>query len=218
MSNKVCQLSMDELVDHPDNANQMSKANFTRLLGNIERSGRYEPIVVRPHPQQQGKFQIINGHHRRRALAKLGYEKADAVVWNVDDEETDILLSTLNRLTGRDILDKKIKILKRLSARRQATDLSKILPQKAKQIERLTNLKGPTLPARQQSETMATAMVFFVSSQDKALVSKALESAADEHADTKAAANASGLVEMARHYLKNIHNDEESSDLPDNAG
>ena len=102
MTNLVQRVAMDKLEAHPDNPNQQSKANFCKLIRNVERTGRYEPILVRPHPEKENHFQIINGHHRRRALEKLGYEEADCIVWDVDDEQTDILLATVNRLCGTD--------------------------------------------------------------------------------------------------------------------
>ena len=48
-----------------------------------------EPLVVRRHPHERGRFQIIHGHHRFEALRTLGRAKAQAIVWNVDDEQTD---------------------------------------------------------------------------------------------------------------------------------
>ena len=100
MTNSIHSIALDKLDFHPDNPNKQSKVNFAKLVCNIERTGRYEPFVVRPSPKKTGCFQIINGHHRYHALAKLGYEAADAIVWDVDDEQTDILLATLNRLGG----------------------------------------------------------------------------------------------------------------------
>ncbi|MHC4891065.1 MAG: ParB N-terminal domain-containing protein, partial [Planctomycetota bacterium] len=143
MTNSIQSIALNKLVTHPDNPNQQSRVNFAKLVRNIERSGRYEPLTVRPCPEKAGYFQIINGHHRCHALAKLGYKSADCIVWDIDDEETDILLATLNRLCGSDELAKKLKLLERLNKRIETGRLAKLLPQTAKQIERLTNLKMP---------------------------------------------------------------------------
>jgi ParB-like chromosome segregation protein Spo0J len=48
--NRVSRIAIDKLVAHPDNPNRMSKTNFAKLVRNIERTGRYEPLVVRPCP------------------------------------------------------------------------------------------------------------------------------------------------------------------------
>lgn len=128
MNETLKTINLAKLVPHPDNPNRMSKADFARLVRNIEKTGLYEPLVVRPHPEETDAFQIINGHHRYQALKNLGHETAQAVVWNVTDEETDVLLTTLNRLAGRDILAKKLALLKRLQRNTSAAELAKRLP------------------------------------------------------------------------------------------
>ena len=87
MTNSIHSIALDKLVGHPGNPNIMSSDKFGKLVRNIERTGRYEPLVVRPHPAKAGFFEIINGHHRSKALAKLGRERADCVVWDVDDAQ-----------------------------------------------------------------------------------------------------------------------------------
>jgi ParB family chromosome partitioning protein len=134
-------IAINKLIAHPDNPNVMSGEKFRKLVRNIERTGLYEPIIVRPHPQNQDKFQIINGHHRVKALEKLGKKEANCLVWNVDDRQTAILLTTLNRLSGADDPAKKIELLRKLKERFDTAELAKLLPDTAKQIEQLTNLK-----------------------------------------------------------------------------
>ena len=134
-------IAINKLIAHPDNPNVMSGDKFRKLVRNIKRSGLYEPLIVRPHPQIEGKFQIINGHHRVQALEKLGKKEANCLVWNVDDKQTSILLTTLNRLSGADDPAKKIELLRKLKERFDTTELAKLLPDSRKQIEQLTNLK-----------------------------------------------------------------------------
>src|SRR4030042_2854997 len=107
MENEIHKIELAQLDFHPDNPNRQSKVNFARLVRNIERTGRYEPLLVRPCPNKKNRFQLINGEHRCRALAKLGFKTADCIVWDVDDEQTDILLATLNRLRRAGQLFKK---------------------------------------------------------------------------------------------------------------
>ena len=218
MINKIESIAIDKLVAHPDNPNRMSKANFAKLVRHIERTGRYEPLIVRPCPDVPGSFQIINGHHRARALAQLGYETAEAVVWDIDDAQTNILLATLNRLGGSDILAKKLALLKKLTHQIQAKELAKLLPQTAKQIERLTHLKLPSAPA--EPKPFATPCVFFLNDEQLADIEDALflaclapapvtgatsaTSAAAKRAtgsSSKAAKRATGLTKIARFFL-----------------
>ena len=203
MINKIQTIVLEKLLGHPANPNRMSKVNFRKLVRNIERSGRYEPIVVRPHPQKENCFEIINGHHRCRALAKLGYTKADCVVWDIDDEQTEILLATLNRLCGSDEVDKKIALLRRLNKKMQTTELAKLLPLRKKQLQRLTNLKLPPIPAKTNSLCFANPMVFFLSDEQKRVVEEALKvSGKDGKEGTAAGKRGAGLAEIAQFYIE----------------
>lgn len=202
MANKIQTIKLKKLIAHPENANRMSKTDFNKLVRNIERTGRYEPIVVRPHPQRAGDFQIINGHHRCKALQKLGYESSDCVIWKVGDEETRLLLATLNRLQGKDKLDKKVALLRHLKERMEPKQLSRLLPQTAKQIERLTLLKRPRkLP--KQVQDFARPMVFFLDAGQRETVTKALSmSDVDGGIRTAAAKRSAALAGVCRDYIE----------------
>jgi len=205
MNNEIQSIIIDRLVPHPDNPNRMSKANFTKLIRNIKLSGRYEPLVVRPCPDKPDYFQIINGHHRWQALVQLGYEQVDTVVWEIDDQQTDVLLATLNRLAGSDVLDRKIALLARLNDNMQSRELAKLLPMNAKQIERLTNLKDSLQRASRiehRELSFANPLVFFVNDKQQKVIESALSFAGQaKELKTKAATNAAALTEIAEVYL-----------------
>jgi len=216
---KIKQIALSKLFAHPDNPNVMSDTTFRKLVRNIERTGLYEPIVVRPHPKEKDHFEIINGHHRVKALEQLGHKEADCVVWDVDDEQTAILLTTLNRLAGSDTPAKKIELLKTLTERMGTAQLAKLLPQTAKQIERLTNLKLTVTPLKAQAEQFAIPLVFFVTKQQQGVIENAIEAAAfspstmlgtgkqctaDRTQMTKAQRRAGAITEMAEQYLREV--------------
>jgi ParB-like chromosome segregation protein Spo0J len=202
MTNSVQSIALDKLVAHPDNPNQQSRVNFSKLVRNIEQTGRYEPITVRPHPQRKGCFQIINGYHRCHALTKLGHKTADCIVWDIDDKQTDILLATLNRLGGSDNLDKKIGLLKHLNKRMESAELAKFLPATAKQIERLVNLKRPRQPANINPQSFANPMVFFVNDAQQETIENALSLAQESGSEkTKALRRAAALAHIAGEFL-----------------
>ena len=205
MTNSIQSIALDKLDTHPDNPNQQSRINFTKLVRNIEQTGRYEPLIVRPCPEKPDCFQIINGLHRCHALARLGYKAADCIVWDVDDEQTDILLATLNRLGGSDELSKKLALLKRLNRRTESAELAKLLPQTAKQIERLTNLKIPSAPAKMTTMCLANPMVFFVNDAQQQIIENAISLVEEpESKMTKAARKAAALVHIAQYFLYNV--------------
>jgi ParB-like chromosome segregation protein Spo0J len=204
MANAIELIPLDKLVGHQDNPNRMSGTNFTKLVRNIKRTGRYEPLIVRPCPDKSDYFQIINGHHRCKALAQLGYKQADCIVWEIDDEQTDILLATLNRLGGSDELAKKLVLLKRLNRKIESGELAKFLPQTAKQIERLINLRKPGIATMMPAKSFANPMVFFLTDTEQQIVEKALSLAGRSRTgQTKASRNASGLVCIAEHFINN---------------
>jgi hypothetical protein len=202
MSTQIRTIALDKLVPHPDNPNRMSRTNFNKLLRHIERTGRYEPLVVRPQPGRPGFFQIINGHHRWAALRKLGYQAAEAVVWNVDDEQTGILLATLNRLNGRDSLDKKLALLRRLHTRLPSRTLARLLPQTYGQIERLLAKRPPAQALRARSGAFAIPLVFFVNESQQQTIEEALATTAPApEASTRATKRAAALTHLARSFL-----------------
>lgn len=201
MSTSIRSIPLDRLLPHPDSVNRMSRGNLDKLVRNIERSGRYEPIVVRPCPDRRGFFQILNGNHRCEALRRLGRTAVDAVVWDVDDEQADILLATLNRLGGRDVLERKQGLLKRLASRVPVRKLARLLPQTRGQIERLT-ASGQPAPPRAKADSFAVPMVFFVNPAQQRAIEEALSLGEEPpEAGTRVSKRAAALTQMARLFL-----------------
>ncbi|MCJ7730661.1 MAG: ParB N-terminal domain-containing protein, partial [Sedimentisphaerales bacterium] len=206
-------IPITKLLAHPANPNVMSEATFRKLVRNIERTGLYEPIVARPHPKKKNCFEIINGHHRVKALEQLGRKEVDCVVWNIDDEQTAVLLATLNRLSGSDVPAKKIELLKELTKKMGTVELAKILPQTAKQIDRLINLKLADVPIKADAEKFAIPIVFFVNRQQQEIIEKAIDVAylapgftwgldSGNDKPTKAQLRAAAITKIAKHFIK----------------
>jgi ParB/RepB/Spo0J family partition protein len=195
-------MPLERLVAHPDSPNRMSKRRFAKLVRNIEKTGRYEPLVVRPYPTDENLYQLINGHNRCRALRELGHETADVIIWDIDDHDTDLLLATINRLGGSDVLDRKLALLSRLRRRVQAHDLAKLLPQSQSQIERLTEISADGLPRVKPAKSdFAMPLVFFVSDEQQKIIERALSIAkAPPGRKTKAARNAAALASIAERF------------------
>jgi ParB-like chromosome segregation protein Spo0J len=211
VQNIIQTIPLDKLIANPLNANRMNERTFKKLLRNIRRTGRYEPIVVRRHPKIDGSFEIINGHHRVCALKELGYGSAECVVWEVDDKEAALLLATLNRLSGSDVLDKKVELLSRLRGEFSAGELAGLLPQTKVQIEALINLRRPILPAvpdKTASGGLATPLVFYVTVEQLKIISEALSAAIEKvEGDRAARRKANALTLMAEEWMgSNIKN------------
>ena len=203
MSTKIRHVPVDKLVPHADNPNRMSRANFNKLVHHIERTGRYEPLVVRRCPDRPGSFQIINGYHRCEALRRLGHRTAEVVVWDIDDEQTSLFLATLNRLNGRDTLDKKLTLLRRLSARMPVAALAKLLPQTRGQLERLTHRQPLARVTPSPSSPLAVPLVFFVDEAQKHAIEEAIVRVATGLPQEKrrAAQRATALMTIVQFFL-----------------
>ncbi|MGJ0505213.1 MAG: plasmid partitioning protein RepB [Methylocystis sp.] len=63
-----------------------SEADRASLLSSIRTHGQQVPILVRPHPEASGRYQIAYGHRRLRALLELG-QRVRAVVRSLTDDE-----------------------------------------------------------------------------------------------------------------------------------
>ena len=137
-------IPLGKLIAHPANPNRMAKSSFSKLVSHIRTTGNYEPVIVRVHPEEKGAWQILNGHHRVKALKTIEAVSADCVVWEVDDGQAMVLLMSLNRLCGRDDLQKKSELMKSLTKRFDVKQLVKMLPESAKSIKNLSSLATVT--------------------------------------------------------------------------
>ncbi len=195
-------VEINKLIAHPANPNRMSNSTFRKLAGHIKRTGNYEPVIVRPHPKHNGCYEIINGEHRVKALKKFGRQTCDCIVWQVDDSETLILLATLNRLAGADVLAKKAELIKALSRRFSAKDLAKNLPDTKRAIERLKDLHRPLVPRATEHKAFLNPLVFFLTDDQKQTVDKAIASIPAEGKETAAQRRARAITEIAKVYLE----------------
>ena len=60
--------------------------SFDALVASLETSGQQVPILVRPHPDKNGRYQVAYGHRRVRATARLGF-LVRAIVKPLSDDE-----------------------------------------------------------------------------------------------------------------------------------
>lgn len=60
--------------------------DFETLVESIRDSGQQVPVLLRPHPEVQGRYQVAYGHRRVRAAARLGLA-VRAVIRDLADDE-----------------------------------------------------------------------------------------------------------------------------------
>lgn len=201
-------VSLGDLVAHPLNANVMPPELQEKLRAHIKRTGRYPFLVVRPHPEVEGKYQVLDGHHRLSILRELGHGEARCDVWDVNDREAKLLLATLNRLEGQDLPIRRAQLLHELLGEMSLDDLAGLLPESDKQIEELhALLEFPAeeiaalleAEAEEAEKVLPRVMSFVVSPEQKELIERAVELASDgtQGRDRKAR----GLTNLARRFL-----------------
>jgi len=78
---------------------QINEAELIELTASIEASGLLQPVIVRP---RNGKYELIAGERRWRAVQRLGWSKIPAVVRDVDDR-TLLTLALIENLQRDDL-------------------------------------------------------------------------------------------------------------------
>lgn len=157
-------IPVELLIPHPDNANRMNDAMLAKLSRHIERTGKYPPVIVRPHPTEKEKYQILDGHHRLLVLQQMGHNEAECDVWELNDDDAALMLLTLNRLHGEDDPQKRGALLSRLKGSLSLPEMIKLLPDDAKAIEKLIDLTkaAPALAPPMNADDMPQAVTFFL--------------------------------------------------------
>lgn len=194
----IVKIPLDKLLAHPENPNRMSRQTFEKLKRHIAESGNYEPLIVRRHPEIGDCFQIINGHHRAEALKELGETYADCIEWDADDNQTRVLLATLNRLSGKDELRLKAELVKNLTEKFNSRELSKLLPDTKGTIEKLKDISKP-LPQFDNPKLFLNTLVFFLDDEQMKIVRGAIEKAMPADG-TKAEKTAKAITTIAEKF------------------
>lgn len=192
-------VGIDLLLEHPKNPNKMSGRHFRKLVWHIKESGDYEPVVVRRHKEKEGFFEILNGHHRTKALRELGHDEVDCVVWDVSDERALMLLATLNRLKGGDDAQKRADLINELSEKYDIKELAAALPETKGAIEKLKTISVSKPVLNNEKYEIPETLVYVVTDEQKKLVERMVNEAIEpgkgaNNAERKAWA----LVEVLR--------------------
>ncbi len=103
---EILQIPIELLEDHPSFAQGVpfrapSEERIAQIAESIRRNGVLSPLLIRL--LEDGRYQILAGHTRKRAAMRLRYETLPCIVKEVDDAEaTDILISDnlVQRLDG----------------------------------------------------------------------------------------------------------------------
>lgn len=82
------QISIDLILPNPDQPRQsFPPSEMQELADSIRRNGILQPLLLRPHPDQSGKYQIIAGERRWRAAQVAQLHEAPAVIRDLSDQD-----------------------------------------------------------------------------------------------------------------------------------
>jgi ParB-like chromosome segregation protein Spo0J len=177
MEMQIQQVEIARLIPHPKNANVMAQGTMAKLRRHIEKTGRYEPLIVRPHRTGEGCFELINGHHRKEILEALGHTHAACVVWELDDAETLLLLATVNRLGGEDAPGKRLDLLEAVAAAMEVSsaELARWLPEdEATLVKVLADQEAPRIAEVPELADMPEPFTVFLQAREKKRLLEAL--------------------------------------------
>ena len=79
-------VELDATSIEPSFVRDRMQGDIDGLLASIREQGQQVPILVRPHPEQAGRYQVAFGHRRLRAVAELRLP-VKAVVRDLTDEQ-----------------------------------------------------------------------------------------------------------------------------------
>jgi hypothetical protein len=98
----VRMLDIRELMPALWNANTVSRETLARIRNSVREFGIVENSVVRPHPEFEGKYEVLSGNHRLKVYKQLRVKEVPCHVLSVDDSMARVLAQTLNRTRGAD--------------------------------------------------------------------------------------------------------------------
>lgn len=110
----VIYVNVDAIIPNSYNPNRQSDKEFELLTKSMEEDGFTQPIVVVKHPDQDGKYRIVDGEHRWRCATNLGYVEVPIVVTPMTFEQAKIATLRHNRARGSEDMELTAEVLRDL--------------------------------------------------------------------------------------------------------
>ena len=97
---RVGQIAVNDIVAYDDHPFEIKEERVEELVQSIRLNGILEPLLVRVHPEQRGKYECIAGHHRLEAARRLNLETVPAIIRAMTDTEADLAMVDTNIQRG----------------------------------------------------------------------------------------------------------------------
>lgn len=84
----LTELPLDAIVPNPAQPrDRFDPDRLEELTDSIRQQGVVEPVLVRPHPEDEAPYQLVAGERRWRAAAQAGLDRLPAVVRDLSSEQ-----------------------------------------------------------------------------------------------------------------------------------
>ena len=138
---EISNVNIEDVYPNPWNPNKQNQRTEEATVESIGKFGMIDPITVREHPEEKGKYQIIDGEHRQRACMNLGYKKIPVnVLSNINEEQAKKLTIIAIETRGNADNISLSELLNDLSKGMSVDDLLIGMPYYKKELEDLINL------------------------------------------------------------------------------
>ncbi|MGI9824960.1 ParB/RepB/Spo0J family partition protein [Agromyces sp. Marseille-Q5079] len=97
---RLARLNPDDIVPNAVQPRHVfDPEDLAELVHSVREFGVLQPIVVRPHPDEPGKYELVMGERRLRATKEAGLDSIPAVIKDTANEDMlrDALLENLHR-------------------------------------------------------------------------------------------------------------------------
>ena len=113
VAEKVQEINISDISDFPEHPFKVKDDDkMQEMVNSIKEYGVILPVIVRP--KDDGTYEMISGHRRKRACELAGVKQIRCIVKNLSDDEATILMvdSNIQReeiLPSEKVLDGHIK-------------------------------------------------------------------------------------------------------------
>lgn len=136
-SSIYARIEVSRLIDFKNHIfAKYNESEMKSMMESIEDMGVTDPILVRPHNEYEGMFEIISGHNRVEACKRLGRRDIHAVIYEElkDDSAAELMLIETN-IKKRSLNDYAISEKAKILTRRH--QLMKILNKRKAQLSEI---------------------------------------------------------------------------------
>ena len=140
---KVEHVSLKQIEIDDDTFKYRIALKVNDLVQNIKDHGQQLPVILRPHPEKNSKYQIISGFRRIEAIKTLKWDTVAAIVRrDIEDNFEGWKISVIENEARKSYsdIDRAYAIVKAKDGGQNYDEISKVLGLSKRQVERIKSL------------------------------------------------------------------------------